>query len=159
MLSWEVYKIQKDQKYSNYHFWRTGHKHKVLGAKGGGYCAFSLHLTSPMCMHAHWWTSHLSFPTPSDLPDSEIKLTSLYVSWTGRWILYHRATWEAPTLLKKWCVHARSLQLCGVRLCNPMDYSSPGSSVHGILQARILEWVAISSSRISSGPMDWTYHS
>ena len=28
--------------------------------------------------------------------------------------------------------------------CNPMDYSLPGSSVHGILQARILEWVAIS---------------
>ena len=32
-------------------------------------------------------------------------------------------------------------------LCNPMDCSPPGSSVHGILQARILEWVAISSSR------------
>ena len=31
-------------------------------------------------------------------------------------------------------------------LCNPMDYSLPGSSVHGILQARILEWVAISFS-------------
>ena len=32
----------------------------------------------------------------------------------------------------------------------PMDYSSPGSSVHGILQARILEWVAVPSSRGSS---------
>ena len=31
-------------------------------------------------------------------------------------------------------------------LCNPMDYSLPGSSFHGILQARILEWVAISFS-------------
>ena len=40
-------------------------------------------------------------------------------------------------------------QLCPV-LCNPMDCSSPGSSVHGIFQARILEWVAISSSRGSS---------
>ena len=37
-------------------------------------------------------------------------------------------------------------------LCNPMDYSLPGSSVHGILQARILEWVAISFSRGSSWP-------
>ena len=37
-------------------------------------------------------------------------------------------------------------------LCNPMDCSLPGSSVYGILQARILEWVAISSSRGSSGP-------
>ena len=35
-------------------------------------------------------------------------------------------------------------------LCDPMDYSPPGSSVHGILQARILEWVAIPFSRGSS---------
>ena len=35
-------------------------------------------------------------------------------------------------------------------LCDPMDYSPPGSSVHGILQARLLEWVAIASSRGSS---------
>ena len=37
-----------------------------------------------------------------------------------------------------------------VRLCDPMDCSLPGSSVHGILQARILEWVAMPSSRGSS---------
>ena len=41
-------------------------------------------------------------------------------------------------------------------LCDPMDCSPPGSSVHGILQARILEWVAISFSRGSSQPRDWT---
>ena len=39
-------------------------------------------------------------------------------------------------------------------LCDPMDYSPPGSSVHGILQPRILEWVAISFSRGSSRPRD-----
>ena len=39
-------------------------------------------------------------------------------------------------------------------LCDPMDYSPPGSSVRGILQARILEWVAISFSRGSSQPRD-----
>ena len=39
-------------------------------------------------------------------------------------------------------------------LCHPMDCSPPGSSVHGIFQARILEWVAISSSRGSSRPRD-----
>ena len=37
-----------------------------------------------------------------------------------------------------------------------MDYSLPGSSIHGILQARILEWVAISFSRGSSQPRDQT---
>ena len=38
--------------------------------------------------------------------------------------------------------------------CNPTDHSLPGSSVHGILQARILEWVAIPFSRGSSLPRD-----
>ena len=41
-------------------------------------------------------------------------------------------------------------------VCNPMDWNPLGSSVHGISQARILEWVAISSSRGSSQPRDWT---
>ena len=41
-------------------------------------------------------------------------------------------------------------------LCDPVDCSPPGSSVHGILQARILEWVTISFSRGSSRPRDWT---
>ena len=46
---------------------------------------------------------------------------------------------------------AKSLQLFPI-LCDPMDGSSPGSSVHGISQARILEWFAISLSRGSSNP-------
>ena len=41
-------------------------------------------------------------------------------------------------------------------LWDPMDYSLPGSSVHGILQARILEWVAVPSTRESSQPRDQT---
>ena len=41
-------------------------------------------------------------------------------------------------------------------LCDPMDCSPPGSSVHGILQARILEWVAMPFSRESSPLRDWT---
>ena len=40
-----------------------------------------------------------------------------------------------------------------------MKYSLPGSSVHGILQARILEWVTMHSSRKSSWPRDWTWNS
>ena len=46
-------------------------------------------------------------------------------------------------------------QLCPT-LCNPMDCSLPDSSVHGIFQARVLEWIAISSSRGSSQPRDQT---
>ena len=44
---------------------------------------------------------------------------------------------------------AKLLQLCPA-LCNPMNYSPPGSSVHRILQARILEWVAISICSVQS---------
>ena len=50
---------------------------------------------------------------------------------------------------------AKTLQLC-LTLLDPLDCSQPGSSVHGILQARILEWVAISFSRGSSQPRDQT---
>ena len=53
------------------------------------------------------------------------------------------------------CVPAQSLQSCPT-LCNPMNYSPPGSSVYGILQARTLQWVAVPSSRGSSQPRDWT---
>ena len=49
------------------------------------------------------------------------------------------------------CMHARSLQSC-LTLCDPLDCSPPGSSVYGILQARLLEWVAMSSSRDLSDP-------
>ena len=45
-------------------------------------------------------------------------------------------------------------QLC-LTVCDPMDCSLPGSSVHGIIQVRVLEWVAISLSRGSSRPRDW----
>jgi len=53
------------------------------------------------------------------------------------------------------CMCAKSLHLC-LTLCNSLDCSPPGSSVHGILQARILEWVPMPSSRGSSQPRDWT---
>ena len=46
-----------------------------------------------------------------------------------------------------------------VRLCNPTDGSLPRSPTPGILQARILEWIAISSSRASSPPRDRTHFS
>ena len=54
------------------------------------------------------------------------------------------------------CLCAKLLQSC-LTFCNPMDCSPSGSSVHGILQARILEWVAMTSSRGSSQPRGWTH--
>ena len=51
------------------------------------------------------------------------------------------------------CMHAKPLQ-SHLTLWDPMDCSLQGSSVHGILQARILKWVAMPSSRGSSQPKD-----
>ena len=52
-------------------------------------------------------------------------------------------------MVVKVCVHAKLLQSC-LTLCDPTECSLPGSSVHEVLQARILEWVAMPSSRASS---------
>ena len=60
--------------------------------------------------------------------------------------------WENFISLEKW---SEVTQSCPT-LCNPMDCSPPGSSIHGIFQTRILEWVAISFSRGSSQPRDRT---
>ena len=62
-----------------------------------------------------------------------------------------------PVHLKLMCVCMLSHTSCVRLFVTPMDCSPPGSSVHGILQARILEWVAVSSSRGSSRPRDPTH--
>ena len=56
-----------------------------------------------------------------------------------------------PSYFCSACTHAKLLESC-LSLCDPMDCSLPGSFFHGILQARILGWVAMSSSRESSNP-------
>ena len=69
------------------------------------------------------------------------------------------AWFYAHTELSKYLVHMYICVLVTwscLTLCNPMDCSHPGSSVHGIFQARILEWVAISFSRGSFQPRDQT---
>ena len=58
-----------------------------------------------------------------------------------------------------WILDRSALSVCAqsyVTLCNPMDCSPQGSSVFGIFQARILDWVVTSFSRGSSPPRDWT---
>ena len=60
---------------------------------------------------------------------------------------------EIDSIVDQLGMRAKLLQSC-LTLCEPMDCSPPGSSVHGILQARILEWDAVPSSRGSSQPRD-----
>jgi len=80
----------------------------------------------------------------------------IFTSWQeSKWCSFY---WDWPCYRHSvsLCVCAKSLQLCPT-LCYPMDCSLPSSSVHGILQARILEWVAVPSSRGSSWPRDRTW--
>ena len=68
----------------------------------------------------------------SQLKANRLKTQQELISLEYPWIQVHVC---GSTQLLQWCP----------TLCGPMDYSLPGSSVHGIFQARILEWVAISS--------------
>ena len=66
--------------------------------------------------------------------------------------------WQKPKTWRIWCHIPTDVcaQSCLI-LCDPVDCSPPGSSVYGIFQARILEWVTISYSRGSSWPRDWIH--
>ena len=119
----------------------------------------------------------LPFPTPGNLSDPGIKSTSpclaggffttepagkpytVYFTWWQNlvfyieekmviytWTLWYRTWWKFESLAAQSCP----------TLVRRMDCSPPGSSAHGVFQARILEWVAISFSRGSSWPRGWT---
>ena len=74
------------------------------------------------------------------------EMNRLYPRDSNSWVIKNKTMY---LYLKHHC--AKSLQYF-LTLCDPMDSSLPGSSVHGILQGRILEWVAVSYSRASSWP-------
>ena len=90
-----------------------------------------------------------------------IKILTYHISlhdanYEAQWSKKGNSDWlqslQIPSLLESESEVTQSY----LTLCSPMDCSLPGSSIHGIFQARILEWVAISFSRGSSRPRDWT---
>ena len=110
-----------------------------------------LWLHTPSCLIHNWVSQHKCSQTSRhyrdhlELPRPTLQNTSLS---------NHRAAFQTVPF---------SLILCSVSvtkscptICDPTDCSPPGSSVHGILQARILEWAAIPFSRESSQPGDRT---
>ena len=118
---------------------------------------------------------HLSIPSSCCFPRTLyffLCLVGLSSShpWSCLLILF-RFSWKTPpwkalpnyllqsrSILSCLCVHAKSCKLC-LTLCDPMDCSLLDSSVHWVLHARILEWVAMPSSREPSWPRDPTYRS
>ena len=100
--------------------------------------------------HDEWWC-----PSSVCISKSNAKLEfylclQYFPSVLASFRLFKHASPMSLTAVVVWVA-----QSCPT-LCDPMDCSPPGSSVHGILQARILEWVAIPFSRVSSPPGDWT---
>ena len=111
---------------------RTGGKN-VTWVSGGGYFQILRHYLRYVLSHGSLRIGHV-YTTRAD--------------WTREGHL----TQDVPisfTFMLKMLV----AQLCPT-LCNPMDWGSPDSSVRGILQAKILEWIAISFSKGSSRPRD-----
>ena len=114
-------------------------------------------------------TNGLPCPSRGDLPNREIELASLTSPALAGVFFITRATWEDPHEVRDVILPGTEPQipfgLCVlscfscVQLCDPMDWSLPGSPVHGSLQTRVLEWVAILFSRRSSWPQDWTQDS
>ena len=76
-------------------------------------------------------------------------------SYLIRQMGWSKGSWDGRSSWWKWKV--KVLDNCIWLFRDPMDCSPPGSSVHGILQARILEWVAILFSRGSSQPRNHTW--
>ena len=100
-------------------------------------------------LHWLWCFYGIFFLLPFSLNPVIISLSCAFKS-AGEFLKNH---WSPFLSCCCCCLVAKSCPT----LCDPVDHSPPGSSIHGILQARILEWVAISFSRASSQPRDQTH--
>ena len=131
--------------------------------------------SNPGLLHCRWFLYQLShkgsprilewypFPSPGDPPDPGIELgppalqaDSLSTELSGKpteSLLNPHTLWSIPIcvifLILSSAAPAKLIQLCPT-LCDPIDGSPPGSSAHGIFQARVLEWGAIAFSEILS---------
>ena len=112
----------------------------------------------PMGFSRQEYWSGLPFSSPGDLPNPGIELGSPALhtdALPSEHTHTHTHTHIYIYIYTHIHIHAQLLQLC-LTFCDPIDCSLPGFSVHGILQIRLLEWVAIPSSRGSSLPKDRT---
>ena len=107
--------------------------------------------------HEDW--SELPFPFPGNLPKPEMEPSFLMSPALAGRFFATSAAWDVHSYLQTYS--SITCESCLVfshvwHFCNPLDCKLTGSSVHGIFQARMLGWVAISSSRGSSQPRVWT---
>ena len=147
-----VNRLATDCNYLDSHFFITLKKLDLFLAKLGSFKSSSLHSKRLLII-----LESLERAQTSLLPkESWFRKTTIVsgqrivqIQSVQMWLDVQDVAWKLQVLVA---------QLCPT-LCDPVDCSLPGSSVHGILQARILEWVAIPFSRGSSQPRDWTWSS
>ena len=126
----------------------------------------SLPGSAPLCGYTRDSSSLCSEPSGQPAADTDSKATEQTQNETlkgnAEQTLLKFFIKATPAHCRKLCIHvcawllAKSLQSCPT-FCDPMGRSLPGSSVHGILQTRMLEWIAIPFSRGSSQPRDQTW--
>ena len=110
-----------------------------------------------------WTVQPARFLCPRNFPGRNTRegchflLQGIFPTQGSNQSLLHLLHWQADSLsLHHYeILESEVIQSCPT-LRHPMDCSLPGSSVRGIFQARVLEWVSISFSRGSSQPRDWT---
>ena len=137
----------------------------------------------PFCKSWKHWIKSKILPSTSMKLYSFSSDTQNSKRWIKKWYYHHFNAWIRKVKVREvmWLVQGHASQCCGLNLhpdplttfpvlhgsgvwaqlcpalCDPMNCSPPGSSVLGIFQARILEWVAISFSRRSSRPRDQNF--
>ena len=99
-----------------------------------------------------WKCRVLTTKLPGNFP-----IFLFFIKWNPTTHSYTTGSFHLTCLDTSACHHICVCAQSCLTLCNPMDCSPPGSSVHGIFQAEILDWGAISYSRESSWPRVWTH--
>ena len=168
MCHWESSKIIKHYRQPQwYNSWRkqqTGQK-RVKGMRYPLFQASSIQLLSCVRLCHPMDCSRPGFPVhhqPLELTQTHVHRVSdgqFFSQPLGgefwQCVVHWRREWQTTSVFLPWEPHSEVVQSC-LTLCDPMDCSLSGSSVHGILQARILEWVAMLSSRGSYQPRNRT---
>ena len=145
-----------------WHHWLDGHEYEQALGVGDGQgslacCSSWGHKESDMTEQLNWlnWTLDPKIYVVFRKPIWRLQVFQCSCHLRNP---FDSNIWAANYIPKDFhlTIHPSEVAQSCPTLCNPMDCSPPGSSVHGILQARILEWVAISFSRRSSWPRDRT---